>query len=192
MSSVNIAIVQWAFASSVLSARSTYRFVQSPPDIYTRFQLLKSHPVLFFTLLGTCNSCPICRFTLPQGNHRFNVPSSTFRYIFHSSCVDVVGVRSNCIASTFHTTQSSSKVTVLFCITFHVVESNLVIALSVDDAGQVTSQDHHPVVLITGFLGSVLSTVIHDQAVTLLTHLVYPPTDTGHLGKLFNSSFVAN
>ena len=36
----------------------------------------------------------------------------------------------------------SSIVAQLFCIIFHVVESNLAIALSVEEAGHVTSHDH--------------------------------------------------
>lgn len=56
------------------------------------------------------------------------------------------------------------------------------------------STDHqpHPVALTIGCLGSVLSTVTFVPATILLTHLVYPHTDTGHFGMLFNSSLVAN
>lgn len=72
-------------------------------------------------------------------------------------------------------THKSLSVSVLFCISLPVVESNLAIALSVAEAGQTTSPDQpHVLAIVTipSALVPVVVRVIPDHSTNLILHPV--------------------
>jgi hypothetical protein len=109
-------------------------------------------------------------------------PSLIWRYVAHSIVIHpstniesvVVFAKPTCpVKDGFHhMTHKSLSVSVLFCISLPVVESNLAIALSVAEAGQTTSPDQPHVLAIVTIPSALVPVVVrviplHSASFTL-------------------------